>query len=78
MAADTNNTRAEVDQICYMIHHSAPCTYEKVYYCKGKEYTEKEFQDLVYKKQCLIDTAIITLFVLIIIFRVWLFLKYGV
>ncbi len=60
------------------IHNSAPLKSEWVYYRKGKKYTYEEYYELVYRQQLIKDITLITVLGVIMVFRAYVFLEYGI
>lgn len=60
------------------IHHSAPMKGEWIYYRKGKKYTYEEYCKLIRRQQLVKEIVLITLFGVVIVFRAYVFLEYGI
>lgn len=60
------------------IHHSARDNTERVIFYKNKVYTEKEYLNLLYKKRLIKDVISIIIFIILMVLRLYIFLKYGV
>lgn len=60
------------------IHHSAPMKGEWIYYRKGKKYTYEEYCKLIRRQQLVKEIVLITLFGVVMVFRAYVFLEYGI
>lgn len=60
------------------IHHSAPMKGEWIYYRKGKKYTYEEYFKLIRRQQLIKEIILITLFSVVMVFRAYVFLEYGI
>ena len=61
-----------------LIHHSVPANDKLAYYRKGKEYTYEEYSKLIYRKQLVKDVVFVTVVGVVMVFRAYVFCKYGI
>ena len=64
------------------IHHSAPMKGKWIYCRKGKKYTYEEYCKLIRRqqliKEIIKEIVLITLVSVVMVFRAYVFLKYGI
>ena len=60
------------------IHHSAQTKGKWTYYRKGKKYTYEEYCKLIRRQQLIKEIVLITLFSVVMVFRAYIFLEYGI